>query len=169
MIISANPRVGVGVFVVNGAGKFIVGLRKGSHGHGTWALPGGHLEGGESFETCTAREVLEETDLRIKNAQFITATNDIMIDEGKHYVTIWMACEMVDPLGEPKVAEPEKCERWEWVSWEELKGWVEAHGGAEDRRDPNTRPLFLPFLNIVTQRSDFEGPARALLQARMHI
>ncbi|KIK63537.1 hypothetical protein GYMLUDRAFT_162350 [Collybiopsis luxurians FD-317 M1] len=144
-----NPRIGVGVFVTNKVGHFIMGKRKGSHGHGTWALPGGHLEAGETFEACAAREVLEETSLEIRNVRFLTATNDIMVDEGKHYVTIF-------------VLEPEKCETWEWVTWEELKGWVEAHQKSDGGKDPNVRSLFLPLRNIVMQRPDFDGPAIAL-------
>ena len=48
--------------------------------------------------------MLEETGLEIKNARFVTATNDIMIDEGKHYVTIFVACEIVDPGAQPEVS-----------------------------------------------------------------
>lgn len=113
-IISGSPKVGVGVFVLNREGRFVLGKRKGSHGQGTlernveksidmlrrapgtWALPGGHLEAGESFEACAAREVLEETNITIKNVRFLTATNDVMAAEGKHYVTVWVAGETVD-------------------------------------------------------------------------
>lgn len=37
--------VGVGVFILNPKhpGKIVIGERKGSHGSGQWALPGGHL------------------------------------------------------------------------------------------------------------------------------
>ncbi|KAI2915344.1 hypothetical protein CBS147343_3044 [Aspergillus niger] len=63
-----NPRVGVGVFVINHKGQLVLGQRKSSHGAGTWALPGGHLEFNESFEDCAAREVLEETGLNMKDS-----------------------------------------------------------------------------------------------------
>lgn len=36
-----NPRVGVGVFVFNPQGQFIIGERKGSHGAGNFAHPSG--------------------------------------------------------------------------------------------------------------------------------
>ena len=54
------------------------------------------------------REVEEETGISIaKEAQvrFITATNDIftMEGEGKHYVTIFVACKVEDDV-EPKVS-----------------------------------------------------------------
>lgn len=67
---------------------------------GTWGLPGGHLEFGESFETCATRETLEETGLKIQDVQFLNATNSIMKTENKHYITIFMGgvCEKgVDP------------------------------------------------------------------------
>ncbi|GAW02559.1 nudix hydrolase 1 [Lentinula edodes] len=154
-----SPKVGVGVFVLNKEGKFVLGKRKGSHGHGTWALPGGHLEAGESFEDCAAREVLEETNLKIKNIRFLTATNDVMVAENKHYVTIWVACEMVDNQAVAENLEPEKCEVWEWVTWEELKRWAKLE--VVERTDPGYRALFLPLLNIVAQRPDFKGDKRA--------
>ena len=59
------PRVGVGVFVVQ-QGKVLLGLRRGSHGSGTWGSPGGHLEHGEAILDCARREVLEETGLEVE-------------------------------------------------------------------------------------------------------
>ncbi len=56
------PLVGVGVIVIRNGG-ILLGKRIGSHGAGTWALPGGHLEYAERIEDCAAREVLEETGL----------------------------------------------------------------------------------------------------------
>ncbi|KAJ9644022.1 hypothetical protein H2201_006645 [Coniosporium apollinis] len=99
-----EPRVGVGVFVMNREGKFIIGKRKGSHGSGTWALPGGHLDFGESLEACAAREVLEETGLTIGNVRFMTVTNDVMEAEGKHYVTIYMGGMVEGEKTEPEVS-----------------------------------------------------------------
>ena len=141
---AAQTRVGVGVFVQNGNKKFILGRRKGSHGAGTWALPGGHLEFGESFEDCARREVLEETGLEVQNLHFLTATNDVMIDEGKHYVTVFMVCEAVGEVA-PRVMEPEKCECWEWTSVEELRSWAKGEGSEE-------RKLFLPLTNLLRQQ-----------------
>lgn len=56
------PRVGLSTFIVrkvNGVDCVLVGKRKGSHGAGCYQLPGGHLDYGESFEECIAREVKE--------------------------------------------------------------------------------------------------------------
>ncbi|MCA9327773.1 NUDIX domain-containing protein, partial [Candidatus Saccharibacteria bacterium] len=45
----SRPQVGIGVFIIKD-GQILLGRRKGSHGKGEYALPGGHLENGESFE-----------------------------------------------------------------------------------------------------------------------
>ena len=63
------PRVGVAVFVINEKGHVLVGKRIGSHGAGTLALPGGHLELHESFHECAARETFEETGLILEPPQ----------------------------------------------------------------------------------------------------
>ncbi|KAJ5126090.1 hypothetical protein N7448_005400, partial [Penicillium atrosanguineum] len=145
-----DPKVGVGVFALNSEGKFILGERKGSHGAGTWALPGGHLEFGESFETCAARELLEETGLQIQNLQFLTAVNSVFEKENKHYITIFMAGTVHD-AAQPQNLEPEKCTGWEWVSWDELKADREAQLSSSGGRN-----LFLPLMELLNQRPMFK-------------
>lgn len=109
-------RVGVAVFVYKD-GKFLVAQRRNSHGHSTWSIPGGHLEVNESIEDCAAREVLEETGMRVKNIRFLAITNDIF-SEGKHYVSIWMTSDWES--GEPIITEPEKCTAQMWCTIDTL-------------------------------------------------
>jgi len=116
-----KPQVGVSVMVLNQANPgerplILLGKRKGSHGNGEWAFPGGHLELGESIEDCARREVMEETGMMVKNVKFLRVMN--LLDYApKHYVDIGMTAEWVDrPGNEPKLLEPEKCEGWHWFS-----------------------------------------------------
>ena len=53
------------------AGQLLLGRRKGSHGEGEYAYPGGHLEHLETFAQCGAREVREETGLEIGPLRFL--------------------------------------------------------------------------------------------------
>lgn len=124
-------RVGVGVLVQDPSNptKVFCGIRKGSHGAGSLALPGGHLEMYESWEDCAKREILEETGLELDDAslEFGHVTNDPMPNEGKHYITIFMMakCRATQPPQEAKALEPDKCEGWNSYSWEELKVYRE--------------------------------------------
>ncbi len=69
------PRVGIGIILFNSKNEILLGKRISSHGESTYGNPGGHLEFGETFEECIIREVLEETNLIIKNLEFLAVTN----------------------------------------------------------------------------------------------
>lgn len=104
-------------------------------------MPGGHLEFGESFEQCAAREVEEETGLKVKNIEFLTATNDVMESDGRHYVTVFMVCEREDETQEAVVMEVDKCEVWEWCEWSRLLEMVQSQ-----------EKMFTPLVSLVRQR-----------------
>jgi ADP-ribose pyrophosphatase YjhB (NUDIX family) len=81
------------------------------HQTGTWAVPGGHLEFGESHFTCAEREVMEETGLQVKAKNVVAVTSDVFKGEGpgdktKHYVTLFVECERVDASQEAVVSNP---------------------------------------------------------------
>jgi 8-oxo-dGTP diphosphatase len=105
-----RPRVGIGVMILNGD-RVLLGKRKGAHGSGEYAFPGGHLEYLESFEECARREVREECAIEIENIRFQLLAN-IVVWAPKHFVHIGVIADWKE--GEPQVLEPEKCEGWAW-------------------------------------------------------
>ncbi|KAH6663697.1 NUDIX hydrolase domain-like protein [Halenospora varia] len=152
-------RVGVGVVILASSTeptsnpRFLIGKRLNAHGSGTYALPGGHLEFNETPEECAARELMEETGLKVNsnNVQFLTATNDYMPEDNKHYITMFMVCEREKEDDIPEVLEPDKCEGWEWVCWEDLKKWVGIEVEAR-KGQVVEKKVFLPLVNLMRQR-----------------
>lgn len=110
------PKVGVGVMVLK-EGKVLVGRRKGAHGAGEYAWPGGHLEHLESITGCVRREVKEETGMEVENIRFLRLMN-MTAYAPKHYVDIAMVCDWKS--GEPEVREPDKVEGWEWRNLDDM-------------------------------------------------
>ena len=127
------PRVGVGVIVTKGERVLMI-KRQGAHGQGTWSMPGGHLEYGESPEACAARETLEETGVEIANLRALGFTNDLFEESGRHYITLWMRAEYAS--GEATVAAPDEASEVAWVAWDALP-----------------EPLFLPLRNLIRGES----------------
>lgn len=97
--------------------KVLVGKRKGSHGEGEYAWPGGHLEHLESIEGCARREVMEETGMEVKNIRFLRLMNMTQYAP-KHYVDIATVCDWKS--GEPQVLEPDRIESWEWRDMDDI-------------------------------------------------
>ncbi|KAI7896741.1 NUDIX hydrolase domain-like protein [Mucor mucedo] len=129
MSVQKDVLVGVGCFVTyrdteSGKVRLLIGERKGSHGARTFGLPGGHLDMFEDFESCAQREVAEESNLSLpkKDIRFITAINSIMREEQRHYVTIFMCCQIkAEAIQDVRVMEPDKLQGdWQWITREEL-------------------------------------------------
>ncbi|KAL2015125.1 hypothetical protein VTK56DRAFT_6221 [Thermocarpiscus australiensis] len=142
-------RVGVAAVVKDAQGKFVMGVRKGSHGEGQWQFPGGHLELGESFFACAERETLEETGLVVRAEKLVAVTNDIFDAASKHYITLFVLCRRVEETQEPKVMEPEKCESWAWKSWSDVRAAMAAEDGEQK--------IFLPIVNLLRDNPDVEA------------
>ncbi|MCD6227788.1 NUDIX domain-containing protein [Candidatus Micrarchaeota archaeon] len=111
--------VGIGVMILKD-GKILLGKRhtdplKASSllsGAGSWTMPGGKLNFGESFEECAYRETLEETGLKIKNPKVLCISNDKT--KNAHFVTIGFI--VTEFEGEVKVMEPEEITEWRWFN-----------------------------------------------------
>lgn len=109
--------MGIAVFMYRD-GKFLMNRRHGSHGAGTWSIPGGHLEFGESWEECIKREVMEEVGAEISNIKQFAVTNDIFASEDKHYITIWLTADWA--ANEPDIKEPDKILELKWTDFSDL-------------------------------------------------
>ena len=114
--LAQKPKIGVGVMTLKD-GKVLLGRRKGSHGEGEYAFPGGHLEYMESFENCARREVLEECGIEIENIRFQLLSN-VTKYAPKHYIHIGLIADWKS--GEPQLLEPEKSESWGWYALDDL-------------------------------------------------
>lgn len=109
-------RVGIAVMIVKD-GKILLGKRKGSHGAGEYAGPGGHLEHMESIEGCARRETLEEAGIEIENVRFLKITN-LKSYSPKHFIEIGLFADW--KAGEPRVLEPDRTENWDWYDLDAL-------------------------------------------------
>ncbi|MDH5710725.1 MAG: NUDIX domain-containing protein, partial [Gammaproteobacteria bacterium] len=82
-----------------------------------------------------AREVFEETGLKIANASHAGYSDEMLAMAGRHYLTLYVTAACLP--GEPVVMEPEKCRCWQWFPYDDLP-----------------EPLFQPIHNLMKQVPD---------------
>lgn len=132
-----KPKVGVGLGVMLfKKGKILLGKRHGNpnkadselHGEGTWTMPGGKLEYGESFEDCAKREVYEETGIILNKIKIICVNNDK--NKYAHFITVGVFSDKFS--GEPKIKEPDEIVEWQWFGLNDLPA-----------------PLFFPSAKVI--------------------
>jgi 8-oxo-dGTP diphosphatase len=115
--------IGSGVMIMRN-GKILLGRRyvdpkkadSELNGMGTWTMPGGKMDFGETFEETARREVKEEAGIDLKKLEVICVNNERI--GGAHFITIGMYSENFD--GEAQIMEPDEIVEWQWFSLNEL-------------------------------------------------
>lgn len=138
------PEVTVGALVFNSAGKLF--LVKSHKWHDKYALPGGHIELGETAEQALKREILEETGMNIFDAKFIGFQEhvfDTAFWKKKHFIFLDFAC------------------RTDFSENEEIKlndegqsyVWVDAKEALKLDVEPYTKKTILNYLEIESKKN----------------
>ena len=106
---------GVGALIYNDKNEVLL-LRRNEDGRRkTWAMPGGKVDKGETFDEALSREVMEELGVEIESAKPFIAKPDIF--EGRLFETV---CFKVKIKGEPVIKEKNKVDKLEWFSFDNL-------------------------------------------------
>ncbi|PAQ15711.1 phosphohydrolase [Bacillaceae bacterium SAOS 7] len=91
--------------------------------NGTWSLPGGAVEVGETLREATVREVKEETGYDIKVGN-IVALNEAFIDKNHVYFITYHGQIIKRP---EEIPQEENITKVEWISLEDADGLMPYH------------------------------------------
>lgn len=84
---------------------------------GKYSVPAGHLDGGETVLSALIREAKEEIGIAIKK-------EDLVFSHVMHRVTDHERVDFFFTVssweGEPRIAEPDRCDDLRWFSWDAL-------------------------------------------------
>lgn len=88
MQLHKNPSLTVDAVIMDQDDSIVLIKRKNDPYKGSWALPGGFVEYGETVESATLREVKEETGLEIELGDIVGVYSDPERDPRGHTITI---------------------------------------------------------------------------------
>ncbi|MBI2764185.1 MAG: NUDIX hydrolase [Chloroflexi bacterium] len=117
---TATSAGGIVFATVDGKTSLVVGMRgrDGDHRRSTWTLPKGTPDPGETIEQTALREVEEETGLRVRIVEPLSAISyafvqgGARIDKTVHY---WL----MEPIGGDLAMHDHEFERVRWIAFDE--------------------------------------------------
>ena len=89
----------VGAVVHDAAGRLLLIQRGHAPHRGSWSLPGGRIEAGESPEQAIVREVREETGLDVRPGPAVGRVT--VPADGVVFDVVDLACVLTDPAAQP--------------------------------------------------------------------
>lgn len=137
---SDRPVLTVDVLVPNDTGQLLFIKRGHEPYRGSWCLPGGLVDPGETVEMAAIREVEEETGLKVSIERIVGIYSAPGRDPRGHYVSVAVLAHAVDQV--PSVTE--EALQWEWVDPTEAREMAFDHGRIV--MDHVERPGRLPVL-----------------------
>ena len=93
-----GPVAAVGGLVTNAQGELLLVRRAREPGKGKWGLPGGFVDRNETIEQALSREVLEETNLCVSKATYLTSFPNLYEYAGvvSPVLDLFFLCHVVD-------------------------------------------------------------------------
>ena len=113
--------VAVGVFIINDEGKVFLTKRSkhATNERGTWEIPGGKVNFGETLQNAAKREAKEEYNIDIEILEQFPAQNHLIPEEHQHWVPTCFLCKIVGSK-KPRIVELDKCDEIGWFAFTDL-------------------------------------------------
>ncbi|NND99509.1 MAG: NUDIX domain-containing protein [Pirellulaceae bacterium] len=110
-----GPVAAVGGLVVDDVGRLLLVRRARDPGKGCWGLPGGFVDRNESVEQALAREVVEETALKVSSCRLILTHPNQYNYRGlvAPVIDLFYVCEVVDR--DQITLARDELDHYEWV------------------------------------------------------
>jgi NAD+ diphosphatase len=117
-----NPSPTAGAILLDEAGRVLLGRRGVEPYRGSWDVPGGFVEPGESLGECLQRELREEAGVEVAVGRFVASAPDTYGTEGAATINAFFECRLLsgDPQPDDDVAELRWFARDELPAPEEL-------------------------------------------------
>lgn len=113
-----NPRVGVGVLIINELGQVLLTLRKLPPEAGCWSIVGGKLDYLETLKDCAVREALEEVGVMVAIESLLCVTDHLLPHEYQHWVSPAYLGRVL--RGQARNCEPQKTQQVGWFGLDAL-------------------------------------------------